>query len=209
MAAAALPLAGSLLSGITGGKAAKKAAKIQAEAYQKGIDEQHRQFDITQQNEAPYLAAGGQGLGGLLELLGLGSGGLKGQQSAIDALKTSPEFTSQYGTGQDTILQNAAATGGLRGGNTQNSLATFGSNLLAQVIQSRLGNLGGLASMGSATAGTLGQLGQANADSVAKLFGQQGSAQANGILGQSAAMQGIFNSLGSFGSQAAKSGIGW
>lgn len=209
MAAAAVALGGSLLSGITGGKGAKKAAEIQAASYQKGIDEQHRQFDVTQANEAPYLAAGGQGLSGLLELLGLGGSGLKGQQSAIDALKASPEFTSQYGTGQDTILQNAAATGGLRGGNTQNSLAQFGSGLLAQVIQSRLGNLGGLASMGSGTAGTLGQLGQQNANSISTLFGQQGTAQANGVLGQTAAMQGIFNSLGSFGSQAANHGIGW
>lgn len=208
-AASAAGLAGSLLSGITGGKGAKKAAQIQADAYQKGIDEQHSEFATTQANEAPYLAAGGQGLDGLLELLGLGSGGLTGQQSAIDALKASPEFTSQYGTGQDTILQNAAATGGLRGGNTQNSLAQFGSGLLAQVIQSRLGNLGGLASMGSNTAGTLGQLGQANANAVSGLFGAQGGALAGGVMGQTKALQGIFNSLGSFGSQAGKSGIGW
>lgn len=210
MAAQAISAGASILSGIVGGKGADKAAKTQAAAYQKGIDEQHAEFAQTQANMAPFLQGGTQALtgdNGLLALLGL-SGNDK-QGSAIDALKASPAFTSLYNTGSDTILQNAAATGGLRGGNTQNSLAQFGSNTLATVIQNQLSNLGGLVNVGSGTAGQLGVLGQQNASAVSGLLGQQGNAQATGILGQTAATQGIINSLGSFASSGAKNGVTW
>jgi len=209
-AAAALSIGGSLLSGITGGKGAKKAAQIQAAAYQKGIDEQHRQFDITQANEAPFLQGGTKALtadNGLLAFLGLD--GADKQGAAIAGLKGSPEFTSLYNTGQDTILQNAAATGGLRGGNTQNSLANFGSNLLSTVIQNHLANLGGLVSMGSGTAGTLGALGQQNASAVADLLGKQGGAQATAAAAPYAAFQGFLNQQLAGGSALGKLTGGW
>lgn len=196
MAQAAIAAGASLLGGITGGKGASKAAKIQAAAYQKGIDEQRRQFDVTQQNFAPYLAAGDSALGSTLDLLGLGAGGNAGQQSAIDALKASPAFTSLFRQGQDTILQNASATGGLRGGNTGNSLANFGSDLLAQVIEQRLGNLGGLVNIGAGGVGQLGGLAQNNANSIANLLGQQGSSNATAAAAPYAALQGFISQLG-------------
>jgi hypothetical protein len=206
-AAAGISAGASILSGITGGKAAKEAAKTQAAAYQKGIDEQHRQFDTTQANFAPFLQAGTGALGATQGLLGLQ--GNDAQQSAIDALKASPGFTSLYNTGQDTILQNAAATGGLRGGNTQSSLAQFGSGLLGQVIQQQLSNYGGLISTGAGATNNLANFGQQTANNVSNSLGQQGQANASGILGSAAALQGIFKSLGSFGSDAAGGFKGW
>jgi hypothetical protein len=214
-AASALGAGSSILSGITGGKAAKEAAKTQAAAYQKGIDEQHRQFDVTQANFQPYQQAGTQGLSGIMGLLGLN--GNDTQEQAIASLKASPAFTSLYNTGQDTILQNAAATGGLRGGNTESSLANYGSGLLSQVIQQQLAGYGGLASTGVGATNSLAGFGQQTSNNVSNLLGQQGQASASGTLGQAAALQGIFKSLASFGSQAGglnpntgkANGIGW
>ena len=194
MASLAIGAGASLLSGILGGKGASKAAKAQAAALQSGIDEQHRQFDVTQQNFAPYLGAGTQALGQFGNLVGLN--GNDAQGSAIDFLKASPGFTSLYNQGSDTILQNAAATGGLRGGNTQNSLAQFGSGLLAQTIQQQLAQLGGLVQTGSGAAGSLGQFGQNTANSVSTLLGQQGAANANAIAAPYGALQGTINQLG-------------
>jgi len=194
-AAAGISAGASILSGIAGGKGASKAAKVQAKAYQQGIDEQRRQFDITQGNFQPFLEAGTGALSGVGDLLGLNGGTV--QSSAIDALKASPGFTSLFDTGADTILQNASATGGLRGGNTQNSLAQFGSGLLAQTIQQQLGNLGGLVGVGSGAAGSLGSLGQNNANSIAQLLGQKGSAQAAGTAAPYAAFASTVNGLGS------------
>lgn len=202
MATAAISAGASLLSGITGGKGAKRAAQAQADAYQKGIDEQHRQFDVTQQNFAPFLQGGQKGLGSLLDFLGLN--GNDAQGTAYAGLKDSPAFTSLYNTGQDTILQNSAATGGLRGGNTQNSLANFGSNLLGTVLNQRLSDLGGLVNVGVGSANSLGSLGQSNANSVADLLGKQGGANATIAASPWATLSGIFSNIGG----NAKSGNG-
>lgn len=205
MASAAITAGTSLLSGIAGGKGAKKAAKVQAAAYQKGIDETARQFNVTQQNLAPYLAAGGQGLNGFLTLLGLNGNNQQG--SAINALMQSPQYTSAYDNGVDTILANAAATGGLRGGNTQNSLASFGGNLLSSLIQNQLGNYGSLINVGSGTGSTLGQLGQNNSQQISQLLAQKGNAQATATAAPYAAFASTLNGLNqSFGQG---SGFSW
>lgn len=105
------------------------------------------------------------------------------QQQAIDQLKNSPLFQSLYNTGKDGILANAAATGGLRGGNTENSLARFGGDTLAQVIQNQVANLGGLANSGQSAAGSVGNSNSASTSAISNLLQQQGAAQAGGILG--------------------------
>lgn len=196
LAAAGIAAGGSILGGITGGKGAKAAAKIQAQAQQAAIAEQRNEFQTIQGNEQPYMQAGTTGLNAYLNLLGLGSQGAAGQQSAIDALKASPLFTSQYKTGEDTILQNEAATGGLRGGNTQNSLANFGASLLSQVIQNQLGNYGGLVGVGQNAASGTNTAATNTGNNISGLLTQQGNAQAAGVLGQANSLQNVFNSLG-------------
>lgn len=196
MAGAAIGAGVSLLGGILGGKSAKAAAKKQAEAYQRGIDEQHRQFDVTTGLIKPTVDFGQSALGPLGDILGLN--GPEAQASAITTLKGSPAFTSRYDTGADTILQNSSATGGLRGGNTQNSLANFGSTLLDSVINGQTGNLFNAANLGTGAATSLGSLGQQNSQSIANLLGQQGGAQASGILGQSNALWNGVNSAAGF-----------
>lgn len=64
------------------------------------------------------------------------------QQGAIDALKASPLYQSLYRNGEEAVLANASATGGLRGGNTTTSLANFGADTLSSVIQQQLANYG-------------------------------------------------------------------
>lgn len=194
MATAAIGAGASIISGLIGKNGAKKAAAAQTAAINSAIGEQRRQYDQSRSDFMPFLGAGNGALGQTQDILGLN--GNDPQAAAIAMLKASPAFTSLYNTGQDTILQNAAATGGLRGGNTQNSLAQFGSGLLAQVIQQQLGNLGGLINVGSGTAANMGQLGQSSAGNISNLFTQQGRAQATGIAGQAAAMQGMVNGIG-------------
>jgi len=64
------------------------------------------------------------------------------QQAAIDALKASPLYESLYRNGEEAVLANASATGGIRGGNTTTSLANFGADTLSAVIQQQLANYG-------------------------------------------------------------------
>lgn len=194
MATAAISAGASILSGIAGGKGASKAAKAQAAAYQQALAQQ-QQYNQSRQDMMPWLNAGGQALGAQSTLLGLN--GNDQQQAAIDALKQSPLFTSMFNTGQDAILANAAATGGLRGGNTQNSLARFGSDTLAQVIQNQLAGLGGLSGMGQGAAGNLGQLGQANSNAQTQIYGQLGNANATRVSAPYAAFQSTLGGLNS------------
>lgn len=199
----------SILGGITGGKGAEKAAKAQAAAQQASLAEQQRQFNITQQNFQPYQQAGTEALGGVQNLTGLN--GNDAQQAAIDALKASPGFQSLFKQGSDTILQNASATGGLRGGNTQNSLANFGANTLATTIQQQLANLGGLVSTGAGATGQLAGASQAYSSQQAQTQSLLGNANATGAAAPYAALQGVISQLGSqFGSggSGAKA-LGW
>jgi len=205
----AAPLIGagaSILGGILGKGASKKAQAAQTQALNAAIGEQRRQYDTSRQDFSPFLQGGQQALSGQNGIMGLlGLQGNDAQSAAIEQLKQSPGFTSLYGTGQDTILQNAAATGGLRGGNTQNSLAQFGSSLLGTVIQNQLQNLGGLVNVGSGAAGSLGTLGANSANQISGLLGQQGQAAASGILGRGAitgnTINGLAGVLQNFGTQ--------
>lgn len=110
------------------------------------------------------------------------------QQTAIDALKSNPLYTSLINQGNQAILANASATGGLRSGNTSANLANFDANTLAQVYQSQLGNLGNLVNLGQNSAAGVGQFGANYANSAANVMGQLGSAQAGGILGGAGAL---------------------
>lgn len=196
--AAGIGAGASLLNGIVGGKSSSKAAKQQLALQQQALSQQNAQYQQSRSDFMPFLTAGTGALGQTQNLLGLNGG--DPQAAAIEALKASPGFTSLYNTGADTILQNAAATGGLRGGNTQNSLAQFGSGLLAQLIQQQLGNLGGLISTGSGTAGQLGALGQNNAAANSQILGQMGQAKANNTLAQGAIFGNTVNGItGAFG----------
>jgi len=222
--AVAAPLIGagaSLLTGILGKGASKKAQNAQNALYQQALQQQQGQFNQTQANFQPYLSSGGAALGSIQDLLGLS--GNDPQAAAIAALKGSPAFTSQYDTGVDTILQNAAATGGLRGGNINNAnsgrpnLPGFSSSLLAQLIQNQLANLGGLASQGSGAANSIGQFGQANSSAITGLLGQQGQTTASGILGRAAIGNNTINGFaglagnifGAGGGLGSIKGLGW
>lgn len=198
----------SFVGGLFGGKSKKKAATKAADAeiayLQKGLDETARQFDLSRADQLPWLEAGQDALGAQTDLLGLGGAGE--QAAAIAALKESPLFQSLFATGNEAIMGNAAATGNLRGGNTINSLASFGRDTLSQVIQNQLANLGGISAQGGATGAGLGALGANAAANMSNLYGQQGGARSDmhlikgGINAQNWANAGSFldNAASSF-----------
>lgn len=170
----------TLIGGLFGGgaqkRAASKAAAAQIDAANKGIAEQARQYDQSRADFMPYLTAGTGALNGMSGLLGLG--GADEQAAAINALQASPYYQSIVAAGEEAILQNGAATGGLRGGNLQRGLADFRSDALGQMIQQQLSNLGGLAGMGLGATGNVAQLGANKANVTAGLYGAQGDAAA-------------------------------
>jgi len=198
----------TLASGYMQSQAAGDAAAIQGQAAQGGIDEQRRQFDAVQKLLQPYTQAGTGALAQQQALLGMGTP--EAQQQAINALQSGPQFQALQQQGENAILQNASATGGLRGGNVQGALAQFRPALLSGLIDQQYSRLGGLASLGQNAAAGVGNAGMSTGANVANLLGRQGAAAAGGEIAQGKAFGaipaavsggfGLYNGLGnSFG----------
>ena len=171
-----------------GEEAVGQASQAQQQSAQAGIDEQRRQFDAIQKLLQPYVQAGTGALTQQQALLGMGTPGA--QQQAITALQGSPQFQALQQQGETAILQNAAATGGLRGGNVQAALAQFRPALLSGLIEQQYNRLGGLSAIGQNAAAGVGNAGMSTGSNIATLLGRQGQAQAGGILGQQGALTG-------------------
>jgi hypothetical protein len=195
---AAAVVGAAVVGGVASSQAQKSASAdasaAQTEASANGISEQRRQFDATQALLQPYVNSGLQAMGGQRDLLGLNGAG--SQQGAIQALQSSPQFTSMLKQGENSILQNASATGGLRGGNTQAALAQFSPALLSATINDQYAKLGGLSSMGLGAATQTGQFGQAATNNVTQLLQQQGAAIAGNELAAGRAQAQAWNTAG-------------
>jgi len=186
-------------------EAAQKASEIQSGAAQAGIDEQRRQFDKIQELLKPYIDSGNAALRAQNDINGIN--GPSAQAAAIAQLENSPQFKSIVGQGETSILQNAAATGGVRGGNTQGALAQFRPAMLSQLITDQYSRLGAQTQLGQASAAGQASAGQQNANNVAALLGQQGAAQAGGVIGQANANANAVNAI--TGGIGTVSGINW
>ena len=187
-------IGGSVGSAVMQSNAQKSAAKTQAASAQQGIEEQRRQYDAMQALLKPYVKAGTGALSNQLALAGVS--GAEAQQKAINALQQGPEFNALVQQGENAILQSAAATGGLRGGNVQGALAQFRPQVLSSLIEQQYNRLGGLATAGQNAATGVGTAGLQTGQNISNALATQGAAQAGGTL---AAAQTWGNTIGSIG----------
>lgn len=233
----------AVVGGVVANKASKRAASAQTQAAQAGVDaqlestrlsinEQRRQFDeakrllqpYVQAGEgalrdlSPYARAGQTGLNAQLALAGLS--GPAAQRRAIQQIEGGPEFQALTEAGEEAILQNASATGGLRGGNTQAALAQFRPQVLSQLINQQYSRLGGFTNLGRSTTQDIFARGQAaaagqaaagqnlageisglygnQAANVGNLLAQQGAAQAGSALAQGQTWGNVLGGIGQF-----------
>jgi hypothetical protein len=223
LVAAGIGAGGSVIgAGIQAGSA-RRAADAQVEAAQLGVDEQRRQFDEVKKILSPYVDAGELAMDDLgifthrggwaaekqAALAGLG--GPQEQQRIVNQIADSPVMEVLIDRGEQSILQRASATGGLRGGDTQAALAQFAPEMLAAEIDKTYARLGGIAdrganisqniaSLGQASAAGVGSAGMRAADSIANLYGDQGAARAGAAIASGNAwaqgLQGVSQSFG-------------
>lgn len=198
---------GSVLGSRSQKKAAEKASQAQQETTQASIDEQRRQFDHIQGLLEPYVQSGNNALTQQGDLMGLN--GVQAQQTAIDNLNNSPFLQSAYRQAENAILQNASATGGLRGGNIQSALADNRMNMLNQAYQNQLQNLGNVVNVGQNSAVGTGNAGANFANSVSNLNQNMGQAIAGNHLAQGQARAGLWNMVGGLGTMYAGKKFGW
>jgi len=183
--------------------AAERTGEIQGAAAMAGVEETRRQFDITQEQFAPFREAG---LGALTQqqaLLGLS--GQEAQQQAMAGLQESPAQQFLRGRAERSLLRNQAAIGGLGGGNIRTALQQQGVGFAQQDIQNQFNRLGVLTGGGQAATTNVAQLGAQAAGQVAGGLQQAAGAQASGILG---AQQARGQFLGMAGRAALGAGIG-
>ena len=189
-ALAGIAVGGStLISGMMQADAASSAAGIQGAAAQAGIDEQRRQFDTVQKLLKDYTEAGPGALAAQQTLLGLK--GPEAERAAIERISGSETYKALAAQGENALLQQASATGGLRGGNIQAALGQFRPQLLSSLIDQQYGRLGGMTSLGQASAAGVGAAGMQTGANVSNLLGQQGAAQAGAEIAQGKAFSAI------------------
>lgn len=177
-------------SSIIGSSAAGKAGAAQERAAMMGVEEQRAAREETRKLLEPYVAAGGPALQSLMGAVGLR--GPAEQEAFIRQQEQSPLFQALAQQGEEAMLQQASATGGLRGGNIQGALAQFRPALLNQFLEQQYSRLGGLTTLGQQSAVGVGSAGMQSAGNIANLLGQAGAAKAGAALGSAQAWgQGI------------------
>lgn len=196
----AVSIGGSLIKG----SGAKNAAAAQERAAMAGIEEQRAATEMVvgEQRAAreelrkllePYVSAGGPALQAQMAALGLA--GPESQTEFVAQQERSPIFQSLARQGEESMLQQASATGGLRGGNLQGALAQFRPALLNQFLEQQYERLSGLTALGQRSAAGVGAAGQeaaaaisqarmSSAANIGNLLGQAGAAKAGGAAAQ-------------------------
>lgn len=187
----------SLAGAYLGGEAARDAGRASERGANRATAEQRRQFDLIQELLAPYAEGGEEALAAQRALLGLA--GPEEQQAAIDQLTSSPQFTSAVNQGEEAILANASATGGLRGGNVQSALAEFRPQMLSNLIQQQFANLGGITSMGQNAAAMTGNAGMQTGSNISNVITRDAENQANAGLARTAAYTDALGTVGGLG----------
>ena len=219
----------AFVSGKSEEKAAKKAADAQVQMANQGIAETRRAEGIFREDLKPYTDAGmnaigilepyyqaglgsigglqqisagtGQGYQGMANIAGVGGQGA--QQAEMDRISQSPEFLEQVRQGENAMLQNASATGGLRGGNVQAALAQMRPQMLNQAVDRQYGRYGDIAGMGGDISQFLASSGQ---NIGTNIFGAgQASAAGTGAASMQSAGQvtNLFGNIGNARAQAA------
>ena len=168
-------LGGSLLGNYLQGRGASNAADASAAGIKAGIAEQARQFDLSRQDQMPWLQAGTAALGRLQD---------------PNAFTQSPGYQFTRNEAFRDIGNQFSARGGAQSGNALRALQDRGANLASQDYGNWFNQQASLAGLGQTSAQSLGSLGQNNANNVSNLLGQQGNARASGIEGQTNAMTG-------------------
>lgn len=179
------------------GGAEKEAGQLEAEAAEAGVAEQRRQFDITQQQLAPFREAGVSALQTQQALLG--QLGPEQAATAFAQFQESPGQAFLRQRQERALLRGASAIGGLGGGNIRTALQEQAANIASTQFGEFQTRLAGISGAGQQTALGLGELGAKTAANIQEGLLVGGEARASGVLGQAAGQRaGIKRIAGAF-----------
>jgi hypothetical protein len=149
--AGAVAIGGTVLTASMQAKAAKDAAKTQAESADEATQLQREMYEQQRQDIAPWRQAGVQALGGLQRMIRQGPGapfrappGLDPRRfqftpPTAESLASDPGYQFRLRAGQQALEGSAASRGGLLSGGTLRGLTEFGQQLGSQEYQQAYG----------------------------------------------------------------------
>lgn len=192
VAVAGAGLAGAYISS----ESSKDASKAQQASAQQGIESQEAMFNQSLELQKPYREAGYEAVQGLQ---GMADANQRGEM--LNDYYNSGEYQALEGQQTEQSLRNAAATGGIRGGNTQAALANIAPQLGQNFLNNQQNQLTGLANMGMGAASQGAQGAQLFGSQQSALQQQIGQSQAQNALTQGSIGSGLVNDLGGLGYQ--------
>jgi len=164
----------SLIGGAMSAKGARDAAGAAAAGADAATAEQRRQYDLSRQDQMPWLLAGNSALAQLQAL----------NRGDFSSFKESPDYAYARDQMQQGLERGAAARGGLYSGGTSVDLANALNGIANQNYGSYYNRIASLAGIGQTTASNLGQLGQAAATNIGNAQMAAGNARASGYTGR-------------------------
>jgi len=200
-AVAAAVIGSAVIGGVVSSKAASKAGRAQVQAADAAAEEQRAAREEMRTLLNPYVSAGTPAL--QAQMAALGFDGPEAQLEYVRGQEQSPMFQALARQQEEALLQNASATGGLRGGNIQGALAQFRPALLNQFLEQQYGRLSGLTSLGQQSAAGVGTAGMTSATNIGQAYTQAGQARAGSALGQANAFNQALGTITGFGTSAA------
>lgn len=177
--------------------AANAAAGAQRDSSAASIAEQRAAREEMRKLLQPYVDAGLPALKQQQSILGLN--GQAEQQKIYQQMQQSPAFNELRRQGEQSILSNASATGGLRGGNVQAALGQFSPSLLNNLIAQQYQNLSGMTTLGQNAAAGVGSAGMQTAGQIGNALQSSGAAQAGAAIAGGQAQAGLGNMVSGLG----------
>lgn len=202
----------SLLGSGIGALGASSAANTEANAANQSTAAQLAMYNQTVAREQPFVTAGTTALSGLESGVGINNGSWTGygplnKPFSLADFQSSPGYNFQLQQGENAVLNNASATGGVGGGNTLKALTTFGQGVANQDYwnaynaytsqqNQTFSQLSSLASGGQAAAGNLASTGTQVGSNVGNNIVGAGNASAAGTVGITNAITGGIGNIG-------------
>lgn len=196
-----VPVLGSLLGNSSNNRATESAVNAQNQGTMAGLAMQQQQYDLARKDNEPFIQSAQDSNKILRGFLGLD--GEEAQQQAFSNYQQSPHVNFLQEQGNQNIIRNASATGGLGGGNVLKSLQSYGTSVAESSLGDHLNRLAAAQGSGQTAASQMGLMGQQYASSVAGANSQMGQNTASGIMSRNQNDQNTFSQLARMGMGAA------
>ncbi len=170
-------IGGSLLGAGVTAYSASQSASAAEEAASTSADAQTAALNYLKEINALPQELKESALTQLASLYGLTGDSSTAQAELVSSIESSPFYESLVSSGEQAVLRNQAATGGLRSGNAQTALAESNQSVLQDLYNQQLSGLSSLAGLSTSES------------SIADLIESIGSTEASGITASAQSTQ--------------------